>query len=186
MKIFYRTSVLTLTVFLALTSCSSDSDLQNDENLNVIALKANVNKDESKFEISNQIEAYYSHAAVRHYYTIQDQPAPPSYFKERVLGSVGPVVTSNPYITIWYNTNSGDSYITPYADEIQGGNGWTKIKMLGGSTGMTGTLVPVYEYYNAARGSHFYTTSLDELGYGKDGWQFNGPRFHVNVGGIYQ
>ncbi|MBT2622250.1 hypothetical protein [Chryseobacterium sp. ISL-6] len=179
MRNFFRMSALTLTVFLTFTSCSSDTDMQNDENMNVVAAKARTQNGEAKFEMPNIIQAYYSDSRMQHYYTIQDHPFPASYFKERVLGAVGPVVTSNPYITIWHNTNTGDSYISGIIDELQEANGWRKIKMLGAPINLNGTNIPVYEYFNTKRGSHFYTTSFNELGYGNDTWKYHGPRFYV-------
>jgi hypothetical protein len=179
MRNFFRMSALALTVFLTFTSCSSDSDMQNDESMNgVTAKRSSVNK-EAKMEASSVLQAYYSHARMQHYYTTQDLYAPPSYFKERVLGVVGPVVTSNPYITIWHNTNTGDSYISGIVDELQEGHGWRKIQMLGEPINFNGTNIPVYEYFNTKKGSHFYTTSFNELGYGNDMWKYHGPRFYV-------
>ncbi|ASK29646.1 hypothetical protein CEY12_05795 [Chryseobacterium sp. T16E-39] len=177
-------SALTLTVFLAVTSCSSDSDIQNDANMNGAAPKAKIQNGEAKVGMSNLIQGFYSPSKMIHYYSVVDHPAPPSYFKERVLGAVGPEVTSNPYITIWYNTQTEDSYISAIPGEIENKNGWTKIKMLGASVNMNGTNVPVYEYYNTKKGSHFYTTSFNELGYGNDTWKYHGPRFYVNIGGF--
>lgn len=175
-----RNNALAFVVFALSTfiGCSTDLDSQDDEKNNFVTenLKKEITKDSNAKTAVTPLIAFYSHILQKHYYSTGGFL--PSYFQERILGSLQTMSGNSPYVTIWYNEENGDSYITPYANEIIESAVWTKKEMLGEPV-FGQPSVPVYEYYRGSSQSHFYTTSLSELGYGKDGWVFNGPRFYV-------
>lgn len=171
---------------LAITSCSRESESLSDPTPVQAASIKKAKASEAQTRIVAQVPlvAYYSSIDKRHYYTAGNIPLP-SYFKERTLGYLNKELTfGQPYVTIWYNESKGDSYITPYADELKGVSGWSKMEMLGGTSesypSPDNSTVAVHEYYNSSKSSHFYTTSFAELGYGANGYTYNGIRFYVN------
>jgi hypothetical protein len=184
MKNKIKISVFAVFALSSFIGCSRDLDSQDDEKNNFVAerLEKETAKDSNAKTAGNPLIAFYSHLLQKHYYSTGNFL--PSYSQERILGYLPTMQitagNNSPYVTIWYNETNGDSYITPYANEIVGSTVWTKKEMLGHPV-YEKPSVPVYEYYRGSSQSHFYTTSLSELGYGKDGWVFNGPRFYVNV-----
>lgn len=170
---------------LFLLSCNQTDDRleTNDDFLKKSNLTAKkISGVESKTADKVSIKAFYSSLSNQHYYSTGDYP--PSYFPERVIGFVNTQYYLSPAITIWYNVQTGDSYITPYENELQNKPNWVKKASLGGSDPNFPSY-PVHEYFNASTQSHFYTTSFSELEYGKNGFVYNGIRFYVNYGDYY-
>ncbi len=39
--------------------------------------------------------------------------------------------------------------------------------------------IPVYKYYRSSKAGHFYTTNINELGWGGNGWTYEGIAFYA-------
>jgi hypothetical protein len=95
----------------------------------------------------------------------------------------------------YYNAGNGDHFYTTNYDELGGGYGGYTSEGIAGyvypnplpelpfEPNEVG-LVPLYRYYNAGNGDHFYTTNYDELGGGYGGYISEGVACWIYETGI--
>ncbi|GEJ47564.1 hypothetical protein [Chryseobacterium sp. ON_d1] len=136
------------------------------------------------FYLTNPIYGFYSNLTKKHLYNTSPLPSelPKSYsgldyyFQERLLGSAdGP----GPVITRWFHTGTNDLVLTTNPNELVGQSNWEKRNLGTSYNGDEPGSFPIYRYFNGDKKTHFYTRDKNELGDGKDGYEYEGVAFYL-------
>ncbi|WP_426483069.1 hypothetical protein [Chryseobacterium sp. R2ACT005] len=181
MKQLFFASVCALT----LLSCGRDeSEIQSENQVKIASSKSKKEKDPFA-KLSGDIYVYrhYSNSMMKHWYGSAYAPVGQHDWSYEGVAFKTSSAPNNLYgLAVYFNPNNLDCVIATnqYERTSLEATGYVFKEAIGyDAGGPQNGAVPVYKYYRSSKNGHFYTKNLGELGWGGDGWTYEGVAFYA-------